>query len=257
MKLQILGCGTSTGVPMPGCQCSVCLSQDARNKRSRTSALIRAEGNFNILIDTTTDLRYQAIAADLRNVNSVLYTHAHADHILGLDDLRGFNYVQNSIIPCYGTEHTISEIKRCFAYIFNPAENYEGGLVPQVAMHVIQDYSVFSVGPVTVQAFSLQHGRTKVTGYRIGDFAYATDCNFIPEESKEILRGIRLLVLDGLRFEPHKTHFTIPQAVETAQELGAEMTYLTHMTHTIDYATVSRELPDNVRLAYDGLTIDI
>lgn len=242
---------------MPGCRCEVCLSSNPKNKRSRTSALIRVRPDYNILIDTSTDLRYQALNNDIRTVNAVLYTHAHADHILGLDDLRGFNYVQKSEIPCYGTQPTLNEIKRCFSYIFGGDNKYEGGLLPQLALHVIENYSVFNVGPVSIQSFALKHGRTDVTGFRIGEAAYATDCNLIPDESKELLQGLKVLILDGLRYEPHGTHFTIPQAVSLAEELKPQITYLTHMTHTVDYDQVSRSLPPNVKLAYDGLEIEI
>ncbi len=256
MKLQILGCGTSTGVPIPGCECKICQSENPKNKRCRTSALIRADNNFNILIDTTTDLRYQALTHNIKSVNAVLYTHSHADHILGLDDLRGYNYVQNSIIPCYGTAATINDIKSIFSYIFNPNPEYKGGLLPQISLHTFENYAVFSLGSLSIQTFLLKHGKTDVTGYRIGEVAYATDCNFIPEESKELLKGLKTLVLDGLRYEAHNTHFTIPQAIEVAEELGAETTYLIHTTHSVDYDEVSRKLPENVKLAYDGLVID-
>lgn len=243
-------------MPLPGCRCKVCLSPHPRNKRSRTSALIKADNNFNILIDTSMDLRWQALAQDVRNVNAVLYTHAHADHILGLDDLRGFNYIQKSIIPCYASLTTVNELKRFFSYIFDPDPNYQGGMLPQIALNVIDDYSVFNVGPVSVQSFLLKHGVTDVLGFRVGEAAYATDCNFIPDESKELLQGLKYLVLDGLRQEPHRTHFTIDQAVKMAEELKVETTYLIHMTHGVDYEEVSRELPPYVKLAYDGLELE-
>ena len=244
---------------MPGCRCAVCLSTNPRNKRSRTSALIRTNNagqEYNILIDTSPDLRQQALSWEINSINAVLFTHAHADHILGLDDLRGYNYIQRTLIPCYGMENTINEIKRCFAYIFNQNDGYEGGLLPQLAMHLIEPYSVFAVGPVTVQSFLLHHGKSKVCGFRVGEMAYATDCNFIPDESKELLQDLKVLVLDGLRYEDHKTHFTIPQAIEVAEELKAETTYLIHMTHTVDHDEVSKKLPANIKLAYDGLMLD-
>ena len=256
MKIQILGSGTSTGVPLPGCECKVCLSTDLKNKRTRTSAVVKVNPDFNILIDTSTDLRYQTLTYGIKNINAVLYTHSHADHILGIDDLRGFNFIQKSVIPCYGSEETVSEIKRFFQYIFTQDSNYEGGMLPQIAMHVINDYEIFNVGPVTVQSFALKHGRTKTNGFRIGEMAYATDCNFIPDESKELLQGLKVLILDGLRYEDHRSHFTIPKAIEIAQELKAEATYLIHMTHSIDHNEVSRNLPATIHLAYDGLQLD-
>jgi phosphoribosyl 1,2-cyclic phosphate phosphodiesterase len=253
--LKILGCGTSTGVPMPGCECAVCLSPNPRNKRSRTSALVKVNDTFNILIDTSTDLRWQALNWNIKTINSVLFTHSHADHILGLDDLRGFNFSQKTSIPCYGTIQTLKEIRRCFSYIFEPNDDYEGGLLPQISLHQIDPTRPFNVGPISIQPFQLMHGKMPVVGFKIGEMAYATDCNFIPEETKSLLSGIKVLVLDALRYEEHKTHFTIPKAIQVAQELGAESTYFVHMTHAVDYETVQRNLPENIYLAYDGLEI--
>lgn len=255
MILKILGCGTSTGVPVPGCRCAICTSPNPKNKRSRTSALIKVNDGYNILIDASTDFRWQALTWNIESVNAVLFTHAHADHILGIDDLKGYNFIQRSSIPCYGTLQTLTEIKRCFHYIFLPDPDYEGGLLPQLNLMQIDSNQPFNVGPVSIQPFALQHGKHPVTGFRIGDLAYATDCNSIPDQSREILRGVKTLVLDGLRFEPHRTHFTIPEAVKVAQELQVETTYFVHMTHTVDYDIVQRDLPENMFLAYDGLEI--
>lgn len=255
MIFQLLGSGTSTGVPIPGCQCEVCRSTNPRNNRTRTSALIRVHENYNIVIDTSTDFRYQALRSNLNCVNAVLYTHAHADHILGMDDLRGFNFIQRSQIPCYGTPATLKEIKRCFSYIFNQDQDYEGGLLPQLALHEIHDYEPFNVDSIRIQPFHLLHGKANVTGYRIGKLAYATDCNHIPPKSMELLKDLDVLFLDGLRFQGHSTHFTIPQAIKIAQELGVKKTYLLHTTHTVEYEEVSRSLPEGIELAYDGLEV--
>ncbi len=255
MILKILGCGTSTGVPVPGCTCPVCSSPNPKNHRSRTSALIKVNNSFNILIDASTDLRWQALSWKIPSINAVLFTHSHADHILGIDDLRSFNYIQNSSIPCYGTIEAFKEIKRCFSYIFEPDQQYEGGLLAQLTLNPIDPQRPFNVGPVSVQPFKLMHGKLPVTGYRFGDLAYATDCNFIPDESKDMLRGIKVLVLDALRFEPHRTHFTIAEAINMAQELQAQSTYLVHMSHSVDYDVTTRNLSNNIFLAYDGLEI--
>ncbi|MCO6432005.1 MAG: MBL fold metallo-hydrolase [Deltaproteobacteria bacterium] len=255
MIFKILGCGTSTGVPLPGCKCAVCLSKNPKNWRSRTSAVIKARSDFNVLIDTSTDLRYQSLTHGVEHVNAVLYTHAHADHILGLDDLRSFNFTQRQIIPCYGTRKTLSEIKRCFYYIFEPDQEYEGGMLPQVSLNPIEHYRPFNLEAISVQPFLLMHGRTEVTGFRIGGLAYATDCNSIPNRSWELLKNLDCLVLDALRYEPHNTHFTIDQAIAIAEELKPARTYLVHMSHTVDYDEASRKLPEGIELAYDGLEI--
>jgi len=256
MYLQILGCGTSTGVPIPGCRCSVCISDEPKNKRTRASAIVRLDDGSNLLIDASPDLRVQSLTHEVRNVNAVLFTHAHADHILGIDDLRAFNYVQRSAIPCYGYRHTLAEIQRFFSYIFNPNPSYEGGGLAQLSLHEISEYQELNLG-TPISTFNLNHGKTLVTGYRFGSVAYATDCNGVPERSIEALRGVETLIIDGLRYEPHKTHFTIPEAIDVAARIGAKRTILTHMTHQIDYESVAAALPVGVELAYDGMTIPI
>lgn len=257
MKLTILGCGTSTGVPVPACNCAVCRSNDPKNERLRTSALIEDSSGFAVLIDTSPDLRIQTLRRNIQRIDAVLFTHAHADHIMGLDDLRGFNFVKGAAIDCYADGKTLAALRRCFKYVFEPDPDYEGGLLPQILLHEIAAGTKLTLGTIEVQAFSLKHGREEILGYRFGEIGYATDCNFIPTETIAMLRGVRYLILDGLRFEPHRTHFTIAQAIELAAEIGAEHTYLTHMTHSIDYRTVSAKLPAHVALAYDGLTISV
>lgn len=256
MRIKILGSGTSTGVPVPSCRCRVCCSGHPRNERLRTSALITVSDAQNILIDTTTDLRQQALRWDIRSVSSVLFTHAHADHIFGIDDLKSFNFTKRGVIPCFGQKETLDVIRKSFSYIFEPDPDYRGGMLPDLTLNEIEDTALFEVCGSKVQAFPLLHGHMKVLGYRFGELAYATDCKAIPAASKEILKGVRYLILDGLRYEPHFTHFTIPEAINAAQEIGAEMTYLIHMTHTVDHDEVSAKLPRGVALAYDGLEIE-
>lgn len=256
MKLTILGCGTSTGVPVPGCRCRVCTSDNPKNTRLRTSALISLDSGENILVDSGPDLRQQALKHDVRRVDAVLYTHSHADHILGLDDLKSFNFVSGKAIPCYGSHQSLAEIKRVFAYTFQEASGYEGGMLTQLTLNEIDHESDIQVCGLTITPFRLEHGKMTVTGYRFGDLAYATDCNNIPTESLKKLSGLKTLILDGLRHEPHRTHFTIPKAIEAAAAVGAEKTFLTHMTHTVDYDEESSRLPPNISLAYDGLEID-
>lgn len=255
-KLMILGCGTSTGVPVPGCRCAVCRSGKPRNQRFRTSALVTAGPENYILIDATADLRSQALRFDIPRVDAVLYTHAHADHILGTDDLRSFNFVTRRPIACFATATTFRGLQATFPYIFNKDPYYEGGLLAQLTVHEVSAGKDFEAAGLTVRPFRLEHGRTEVFGFRFGDLAYATDCNRIPEESLEILRGVKYLILDGLRYQEHRTHFTIPEAIQVATELEIPCTYLTHMTHSVDYDEVSAQLPGHVRLAYDGLEIE-
>jgi phosphoribosyl 1,2-cyclic phosphate phosphodiesterase len=257
MLFTLLGSGTSTGVPLPGCECSVCNSTDPKNFRNRTSALLTLDNGKNILIDATPDLRHQAIAHKIKNVDAVLYTHAHADHILGTDDLRSFNFVHRNRIPCYGTRDTLNGIRACFGYIFNPDPNYQGAMLAQLDLHEISNETSFSLLGLTIQPFALKHGSVTVTGFRFGDLGYATDCSGLSERAFSILKGVKTLFLDGLRYEPrHRTHMTIPDAIEIAQQLGVERTYLIHMTHEVDHESTNRGLPENVELGFDGLGVE-
>lgn len=256
MLLTILGCGTSTGVPIPGCRCPVCLSPHPCNKRLRTSAVISTDEGRTILIDATPDLRQQALRAGIERIDAVLFTHAHADHILGIDDLRAFNFIQQSRITCYGSRHTLPRIRHMFSYVFEPDENYLGGALPQLDLVEFENGVPFKLFDLPIEPFSLMHGDLEVTGFRFGNLAYATDCNAIPLVSQKRLKGIDLLVLDGLRYEAHRTHFTIPEAISVAGALEVGATWLTHMTHTVEYEEVSRKLPRSISLAYDGLQIE-
>jgi len=257
MRIKILGCGTSTGVPIPGCKCGVCLSGDPRNHRTRASALIVLPGGAHILIDTSIDLRVQALRSNIDRIDAVLFTHGHSDHILGLDDLRGFNYSRPEPISCYATGQTLTELRRVFHYAFNPPADYQGGLLVQARFNEIHYYQPFRAAGQVIDPLLLMHGSMQVAGFRIGDFAYATDCSCIPENSIERLRGVKCLILDGLRHEPHATHFSISQAIEASRRIGAERTYLTHMTHTVDYSELCASMPAGVWPAFDGLEIDL
>ncbi len=255
-KLTVLGCGTSTGVPIPGCTCHVCTSKNPRNHRLRTSSAITLPDDQVLLIDASPDLRLQALTHGLRRVDAVLYTHAHADHILGTDDLRVFNFRRTSPIPCISTRATLESLKQTFHYIFDPDPLYQGGALAKLSLEEVSPGVPFEAAGQSILPLLLYHGELPILGWRIGDLAYATDCNCIPAETKEQLKGVRTLLLDGLRYEPHATHFTIPEAVETAQTLGFEQTYLLHMTHTVEYEDVSKSLPEGIQLAYDGLEIE-
>jgi phosphoribosyl 1,2-cyclic phosphate phosphodiesterase len=257
MEFTLLGSGTSTGVPVPGCRCAVCTSPDPRNKRERTSGIVRLDDGRGILIDASPDLRSQALRWDVRSVDAVLYTHLHADHILGTDDLRSFNFVHQRRIPCFGTEDTLTGLKHTFAYIFDPAPDYTGGMLAQLDLVPIHGGSPIVILGHEFQTFLLPHCGLHVTGFRLGDLGYATDCKEVPEPARKILRGVKHLFLDGLRYEASRTHLTIPEAVEIAADIGADTTYLIHTTHTVDFDETSQRLPQGVELGVDGLTVPI
>jgi len=252
LTITILGSGTSTGIPVVGCDCAVCNSSDPRNQRTRCSALLRYAGQ-NILIDTATDLRQQALREDIRHIDAVLYTHSHADHMHGIDDLRGFNLRHQGPIPLYGSPRTLERVRDNFNYIFTDVEN--PGYVPRLSLQPVEQ--AFQLFGLEIIPIPLLHGGMQAFGYRVGPFAYLTDCNGIPEESLPLLNGLELLVLDGLRFKPHNTHFNIPQAIEMAQRIGAGQTLLTHLSHEVDHPRHDPQLPDGINFAYDGQEFDL
>ncbi len=256
MKLVFLGCGTSTGVPVIGCRCETCSSSDLRNRRTRSSLLIEC-GSKNILIDTSTDLRAQSLANGVERIDAVLYTHYHADHILGIDELRSFNRIQNEEpIPCYGDAPTIASLTHSFEYIFSvKGPKNLNGWKPNLTANLID--GPFELFGEQVLPVSIKHGKRDILGFRIGDAAYLTDCSAIPPESMEIIKGVKVLILGALRNSPHPTHFSIPEAIEASREAGAGRTILTHLGHYVDYNMISPELPDGVELACDGLVVDL
>lgn len=247
LEITILGSGTSTGVPVVGCDCAVCRSSDPRNQRTRCSALI-SDGRHNILIDTAPDLRQQALREDIRRIDAVLYTHSHADHLHGIDDLRGFNLRSKKSIPLYGSPQTLGRIRHNFGYIFAGLDT--PGYVPRLSLHPVA--TNFSLFDLTIVPIPIDHGGMPTYGYRCGPFAYLTDCNGIPESSLALLDNLDLLVLDGLRFKPHNTHFNIPQAIQMAEIIGARQTLLTHLSHEVDHPRHAPQLPAEVGFAYDG-----
>jgi len=253
--LRILGSGPSTGVPIPACGCAVCRSGSPRNERLRSSALISTP-RASVLIDTSPDLRQQALRHGLSDVSAVLFTHSHADHILGFDDLRSFNFVRRHAIPCYGTALTLRDLQRTFYYLVDPPPEYKGGMLAKVTFHEIEPEQRFAVAGLRMQAFQLLHGDAPVTGFRSGNLAYATDCSSLPEQAQRLLGGVEHFVIDGLREAPHATHFSIAQAIDAARAVGARRIYLTHLSHSVDYYRVSSMLPDGVALAFDGMSID-
>jgi phosphoribosyl 1,2-cyclic phosphate phosphodiesterase len=254
--LTILGCGTSTGVPVVTCSCAVCRSRHPRNQRTRASVWFQVRGK-SILVDTSTDLRQQALKNRIPRVDAVLFTHPHADHTHGIDELRSFNFSQKSAIPAFGNQWTCTELRHKFGYIFNPGP-VEGGGIPQVDLQLFnaQTESI-QVAGITVIPIALHHGSKESVGYRIDSVAYATDCSYIPPESLNRMRGLSVLVLDCLRLAKHGTHFNLEQALETVAQLRPKKTFLTHLSHDFDYRKWVKKLPDGVTLAYDGLKVKI
>lgn len=234
---------------MIACDCRVCTSSDPRDRRSRSSALFSFAG-AQLLIDTAPELRLQCLACDVRRVDALYFTHAHADHVVGLDDVRRFNDLLGGALPVYGAKATLSHLSRMFAYAFSPQPNAPSA-IPQLEPHIVT--GPFALFGYDVVPLPYIHGRTNVLGVRVGNIAYCPDCSGIPDATRALLTGLDVLVLDGLRFRPHPTHFSIAQALEEAARIGARQTYLTHIAHEVLHAEVEATLPSNVRLAYDGL----
>jgi phosphoribosyl 1,2-cyclic phosphate phosphodiesterase len=254
LKITLLGTGTSVGVPMIGCLCDICQSSDPRDKRLRTSALIEYAGK-NILIDTSADFRQQMLSSKVTHLEAVLYTHKHYDHIGGFDDLRAFQFLRQKAPTCFASPETARHIRHTFEYAFGAALQNGGGL-PEVSIIEIDSnpFGLFGLQIIPVPVF---HGKLPILGFRIGKFAYLTDCSEIPEKSYALLNGLDTLILDGLRYKPHPTHLSIDQAIEEAERIAPRITYLTHMNHDVMHEAAERNLPKNVRLGYDGLTFEI
>ena len=253
MRVTFLGTGTSTGVPVPTCGCRVCLSTDPRDRRLRPSVLLSWDG-ATVLVDTSTDLRCQALREGLARLDAVLYTHAHADHLFGLDDLRMYNWVRGGPIPAYGSASTLAAIRRTFWYVFEEAP--AGGGKPSLTLHPVDD-GPFTLAGRTIVPVPLLHGRLPILGYRVGGFAYLTDVSAIPETSYPLLEGLDVLVLSALRLRPHPTHMHLARSLEETARIGARRTLFTHIAHEIAHAEIAPTLPPGVELAYDGLRLDL
>ncbi len=257
MRLTFLGTGTSFGVPQIGCGCAVCRSTDPRDKRTRSGAILEAAGS-TILIDTPPELRLQLIAGGFSTIDAVVYTHEHADHINGIDDLRMFSVRRHRPLPVYGPAETLERLRLSFNYIFDAAvPPYEGTSKPTLEMNPVEPGRAVPVAGVDMLPLAFQHGHLRVFGYRFGALAYITDVKAIPEAARERLHGLDVLVLNALWWRPHPTHLSIAEAVQAAQALGARRTYLTHLTHETGHAELARQLPAGVMPAYDGLTVEI
>ena len=238
---------------MIGCRCGTCRSADPRDRRSRPSVLLELGGGVRVLVDTTPDLRSQALAWDVDRVDAILFTHCHADHVMGLDEVRRFNVLQQAAIPCYGDPATMKELRRTFAYIFEAHD--EGGGIPRIHLYPLG--GPFSIAGESIVPVPVWHGRREILGFRVRNFAYLTDCSGIPDTSWPLLDGVDTLAVDALRHRPHPTHFTVAQALAVAARLGARRTWLTHICHDLSHAATNASLPAGVELAYDGLRIDI
>jgi phosphoribosyl 1,2-cyclic phosphate phosphodiesterase len=254
MRLTFLGTGTSMGVPVIGCRCAVCSSADPHNKRLRTSALLEV-GGLNLLFDAGPDLRQQALAVGLARLDAVLLTHAHADHVAGLDDLRPLNFAQRAAIPLYGAAPALKFVRERFGYAF--ANLSDGSTRPSLELVEISNSTAFQIGEVPVMPFDVYHGTWTITGFRIGGLGYVTDASAVPPASLAHLRDLDLLVLNALRLTPHPTHFSLDQALELIDELNPGRTLLVHMTHDIEHQAVNAMLPAHVRLAYDGQVVEL
>ncbi len=276
-ELLFLGTGTSAGIPMIGCECAVCCSQDPRDRRGRASVLVSypelrvtAEGpepasdgliQRRVLIDTAPELRLQMTRHRINRVDAVLYTHAHADHIFGLDDLRRFNVVMNAPVKIYAEELVLSRFREMFRYIFEPHLNENQSFVPELLAQRIEPGQAIDLFGARWTPLRLLHGRLPIVGFRLDQggcsLAYCTDVSSIPPDSREHLRGLDVLVIDGLRYRPHPTHLSIEQALEVIAELGPRRAFLTHIAHDIAHADLDPRLPAGVQLAFDGLSVEV
>ncbi len=252
VRVVFLGTGTSHGVPMIGCDCGVCRSTDPRDQRFRPSIYVECDDGVRILVDTTPDLRLQALRHDIRRVDAILYTHPHADHIMGLDEVRRFNVLNGGPMAAYGDAATVADLRRVFGYAFDRGVARGGGL-PDLRLAVLA--GPCCIGRQEVVPVPILHGRRLIYGYRFGRLAYLTDCSAVPDDSWPLLAGVETLVVDALRRRPHPTHFSVDQAIAFSRRLGARTTYFTHIAHDLGHAPTCAELPPGMSLAYDGLAI--
>jgi len=256
LTVTVLGSGTSQGVPMIGCRCAVCQSTDPRDKRTRSSIYLAAP-QANILVDTTPDLRQQILRESLDHLDAILFTHPHADHIMGFDDLRRFCEIQGRPLPIYGSEATLAQIERIFFYAFNPKNKVPGYV--HVLPYVIT--GPFELGGIEITPLSVPHGAVSTLGFlfsRAGRklLAYLSDCAAVPEPVRALIARVEVLIIDGLRDKPHRTHLTVAGAVEVALAVGAKRSFLTHLTHEKRHVDRARDLPAGVEVAYDGLKFE-
>lgn len=256
MRLTLLGTGTSFGVPQIGCACAVCTGSDPHDRRTRTAAVIEADGR-RILIDTPPELRLGLLRAGIGAVDAVLYTHDHADHTHGIDDLRALSGGARGTLPLYGPADTLARLRAKFGYVFDPhLSAIPGSSAPSVAPHAVEAGRTETIAGIAVRPIAFAHGPSVVFGYRFGPIAYVTDVKAVDDAARQALAGVEILVLNALWYRPHPTHLSIPEAIEAARAIGARRTYLTHLTHETAHADLERDLPADVRPAYDGLVVE-
>ena len=254
MKLLFLGTGTSVGVPAIGCSCPVCLSTDLRNKRRRASLYLQAAG-LHLVVDTPPDFREQMLTFHVPRIDALLFTHPHADHLCGFDDIRRFNEVQGASVPVYGSPETLKAIRRFFNYVNK--EPQSGVSYPRVSFKPVT--GPFEIGAIRITPLDVEHAQVRTFGYRFDAdgraVAYIPDCHILPDAALAALQGLDVMILDGLRPTPHPTHLTVANSVSLLQRIGAKQSFLAHMAHQIDHATIQATLPPGIDLPYDGLTI--
>ena len=255
IRVHVLGCGTSTGVPLIHCHCQVCRSTDPKDKRLRASIWIEIDGK-SLLVDASPDFRQQALRASIPRIDAILITHPHFDHIGGLDEIRSYNFVQKEVIPAYGHEWTVNDLRKRLPYLFLDGTKIEGGGVAKIDLHQFHlDEDFFVAAKIKVIPIEVEHGSQSVAGFRIGNFAYLTDCNVIPQKALSRLQGLDVLILDCLRLEKHETHLSLDEALAYSAKIGAKRTIFTHLSHDFGFESVSRSLPKNHELAYDEMII--
>jgi phosphoribosyl 1,2-cyclic phosphate phosphodiesterase len=250
LKITLMGTGTSHGIPMIACKCPVCTSSDPRDRRYRCCVKLEFDGKI-IVIDTPPEFRLQCLAHNVEKIDAVLFTHTHADHVFGLDDTRRFSAIYNREIACYGSAKTVASLKRIFPYAF---DNQTPEISERPKLTAVEVTSPFDLCGRTIVPLELHHGCQTILGYRVGNFAYCTDCSEIPEATYEKLHGLDTLILDALRYTPHPTHFNVNQAIDAAKRINARQTFFTHIAHEISHADLESRLPENIHLGYDGLT---
>ncbi len=257
ITITVLGCGASGGVPLIGCECTVCTSSNPKNQRGRASISVE-QGATRVLIDASPDLRQQALREGISTVDAILFTHDHADHTHGIDDARSFNYHRNGALPIYGTQATLEGITQRFAYAFGAPAGPDGvWFKPSLEPKVIDDYDLISIGSMDILSYLQHHGKVNSTGYRIGNFAYSPDVHNFPEESLQVLEKLDVWLVDCLRYREAPTHAHLEKTLAWIDRLKPRLSILTHMAHELEYEQLLRELPPNVVPAYDGMTIQL